>query len=160
MREKKSVEDNHGDALTEDNTYGNNLKTKKKEKERKWKTSPNKSLPAQYVCAWSLILNLLILLQLQKIWTWSSSPRFTLSHLDVFKSADGPKASHITPSGGLCSGEFQTCNSPPMQFHKQRWCLDILFLQRREGKKENNNLKILWTSTVTELWWKWFNSLT
>lgn len=35
MREKKSVEDNHGDALTEDNTYGNNLKTKKKEKERK-----------------------------------------------------------------------------------------------------------------------------
>lgn len=25
MREKKSVEDNHGDALTEDNTYGNNL---------------------------------------------------------------------------------------------------------------------------------------
>lgn len=109
---------------------------KKKEKERKWKTSPNKSLPAQYVCAWSLILNLLILLQLQKIWTWSSSPRFTLSHLDVFKSADGPKASHITPSGGLCSGEFQTCNSPPMQFHKQRWCLDILFLQRTEGKKK------------------------
>lgn len=25
MRQKKSVEDNHGDALTEDNTYGNNL---------------------------------------------------------------------------------------------------------------------------------------
>lgn len=33
MRQKKSVEDNHGDALTEDNTYGNNLETKK-ERER------------------------------------------------------------------------------------------------------------------------------
>lgn len=34
MREKKSVEDNHGDALTEDNAYGNNLKTKKGEREK------------------------------------------------------------------------------------------------------------------------------
>lgn len=35
MREKKSVEDNHGDALTEDNTYGNNLKTKKNKEGKK-----------------------------------------------------------------------------------------------------------------------------
>lgn len=34
MREKKSVEDNHGDALTEDNAYGNNLKTKKRRKRK------------------------------------------------------------------------------------------------------------------------------
>lgn len=40
MREKKSVEDNHGDALTEDNTYGNNLKTKKKGEREKVKNKP------------------------------------------------------------------------------------------------------------------------
>lgn len=91
MREKKSVEDNHGDALTEDNTYGNNLKTKKTKKGKsKWETNPSTFLPAHYVSAWSLTLNLLMLLQLQKIWMWTSGPGFMLSHLDVFESVDSP----------------------------------------------------------------------